>query len=395
MRWSLSLGRIAGIRVYVHFTFFILVGWIAFLRFLETGRWEQALFGVALFGCLAAIIVLHELGHALAARRYGIRTRDITLLPIGGIARLERIPEKPGQELVVALAGPAVNVVLAAGLFIGLSLSGALANLEELLLFKGSLPNQLLLINISLALFNMIPAFPMDGGRALRAILAMAMDYVDATRVAATIGQVIAVLFALVGLFLFQNFVLVIIALFVWMGAEAEASMVRTKSVLAGVTVARVMVTRFQVLAPTDTLRDVVALVAHGFQHDFPVARDGQLVGMLTRNRLLEAIAQKPSTTAMNEIMQTKFETAQPRDTIETAFERLEQSECPVLPVTENGRLVGLLTPGQVGEYLMLQESIREGRLHRRAASHELVHRNGEPQSKPQAPARDEPSVCN
>ena len=193
MKWSLKLGSFAGIRVYLHWTFVLLLGWILFSHLGQGHDWAEAWLGVgfiiALFGC----VLLHEFGHALTAKHYGIRTRDITLLPIGGIARLERLPENPRHELLVTLAGPAVNVVIAAVLWvaIGLFIPG-IPNPEMMEEMRIPLLVRLFTVNVWLVLFNMIPAFPMDGGRVLRAVLAMRMNYARATQVAASIGQGIA-----------------------------------------------------------------------------------------------------------------------------------------------------------------------------------------------------------
>ena len=228
MKWSWKIGEIAGIGVFVHATFLILVVWIG-LSYWQSERSIAAViegvgFILALFGC----VVLHELGHALAARRYGIATRDITLLPIGGVARLERMPEDPKQEIVVAIAGPLVNVVIAAAIYVGLFISGNVISSEQVTIVGGSFLVSLMLVNVILVLFNLIPAFPMDGGRVLRAVLATKMDYATATQQAAHVGQLIALVFGLLGLF--TNPFLVFIALFVWIGAAAEASMAQVKS---------------------------------------------------------------------------------------------------------------------------------------------------------------------
>jgi Zn-dependent protease len=202
MGWSWRLGRLFGIDVRVHPTFLILLGWVGLSHVATGAGWAAVLGELGFLLLLFGIVVLHELGHALAARRYGIRTRDITLLPFGGIARLERIPEEPGKELVIALAGPAVNVALAAGLFGVMFLASSIDLFATPSLFDGELPARLFWVNVWLAAFNMIPAFPMDGGRVLRALLAFRGDYLQATRVAAGIGQGIALLFGLAGLLL-------------------------------------------------------------------------------------------------------------------------------------------------------------------------------------------------
>ena len=218
MRWSIKIARIAGIDVYMHLTFLILLGWIAISYYLPNHSIDAAIQGVLFILAVFTTIVLHELGHALTARRYGIQTRDITLLPIGGVARLARMPDDPKQELLVAIAGPMVNVVIAILLWIGIVLTRGFTPLEQLVKEQpgvaGTFAERLFLVNVFLVVFNAIPAFPMDGGRVLRAILAMTMDYVRATHIAAIIGQGIAFLFAIVGLFA-PNLILMFIALFV------------------------------------------------------------------------------------------------------------------------------------------------------------------------------------
>jgi Zn-dependent protease len=247
VKWSTRLGTFAGIDVYVHTTFFILIAWIALAHWQAEQSIRAAVEGVAFILALFGCVVLHEFGHALTAKRYGIKTRDITLLPIGGLARLERMPDDPRQELWVALAGPAVNVAIAAILFAVLQATGALAPLDTLTMTGGSFLERLMVVNLFLVAFNMLPAFPMDGGRVLRAVLAIRMDYTRATQIAANIGQGMAFLFGLVGLF--SNPFLIFIALFVWIGAGQEAAMTQMKSALGGIPLERAMITDFRTLA--------------------------------------------------------------------------------------------------------------------------------------------------
>ena len=307
MSGSWRIGRIAGIHVYVHFTFLLLLGWVAISHYLAHGDLAEAMSGLAFILALFGIVVLHELGHALAARRYGIRTRDITLLPIGGVARLERMPEDPWQELVVAVAGPAVNVVLAAGIYLGSALGRGVGSIGDSARVGGGLLDQLFWVNVSLVAFNALPAFPMDGGRVLRALLAMRLDYVRATQVAASIGQGMAVLFAFLGLF-FNPF-LIFIGLFVWLGAAQEASMVQMRSALAGIPVRRAMITEFQILRPDDTLDQAVEHIRSGLRQDFPVVEDGRLVGVLTRSDLTAALGRHGPGARVREIMRRDFVT--------------------------------------------------------------------------------------
>ena len=229
MRGSIRLGTLFGIPVYLHFTFLILLGFIAVTQLFQAGvaaALGGVMFVLAIFGC----VVLHEFGHALAARRFGIPTRDVTLLPIGGVARLERMPREPSQELWVALAGPAVNVVIAGVLAFLLVLTG-LGSMAGLGMTGGSFAARLLLVNVGLVLFNLLPAFPMDGGRVLRALLARRKGYLQATELAATVGKGMALLFGAVGLFI--NPMLLFIAMFVWFGAGQETAMARHQAAMS------------------------------------------------------------------------------------------------------------------------------------------------------------------
>ena len=305
MRWSWKLGEIRGIGVYVHATFLILIAFVVYSHWSADHSLGKTLEGVgfilAVFGC----VVLHEFGHALMAARYGIKTRDITLLPIGGVARLERMPEDPLQELWVALAGPAVNVVIAAVLFAWLQFTAAFAPLEELTVTSGPFLERLLVVNVSLVVFNMLPAFPMDGGRVLRALLAMRLEYVRATQIAATIGQAMALVFALLGFF-FNPFLL-FIAFFVWIGAAQEAGMATMKAALGGIPVRRAMMTDFRTLRPGDSLHRAIELILATHQQDFPVLEDSRVLGILPSRELMVALQQRGPDTLVRDVMRQDF----------------------------------------------------------------------------------------
>jgi Zn-dependent protease/predicted transcriptional regulator len=310
---------------------------------------------VTLFG----IVVLHELGHALAARRFGIRTRGITLLPIGGIAQLERIPEDPWQELVVALAGPAVNVVIASMIYLGLLLGPGVSPIIETFKVGGGFFQQLFWVNLSLVVFNLIPAFPMDGGRVFRALLAMRFDYLQATQTAAVIGQGVAILFGLLGLF--YNPFLIFIAIFVWIAGTSEAGLVQLRSALGGIPVRRVMITEFQTLSPHDPLSEAIGHVLAGFQQDFPVVENGELVGLLTRNELAASLGRFGADTAVGEVMHREFTITDPSEMLQSAFARLQQGHSRSLPVVKDGKLVGVLTADNLAEVLLIQDALRQG----------------------------------
>jgi CBS domain-containing protein len=267
------------------------------------------------------------------------------------------MPEEPMQEFWVAVAGPAVNLVIAAVLFGYLQAVGGWQPVAELGIAGGSFAERLLIINVMLMVFNLLPAFPMDGGRVLRALLATRIEYTRATQVAATVGQGMAIFFGFVGLM--GNPILIFIALFVWIGATQEAHMVQMKSSLAGIPLRRAMLTHFRTMAPHETLETAVELILTGEQQDFPVVDEGHVQGILTRNVLIGALASHGRDRPVADIMVRDFQVAQPSDMLESALARLQQCNCRTLPVVQHGRLVGLITMDNIGEFLMIQAAAR------------------------------------
>jgi len=362
MKWSFKIGRYFGIDVYLHFTFLLLLAFIGFSIWAQERNphavFAGLLFFVALFGC----VLLHEFGHALAARQYGIRTHDITLLPIGGLARLEKMPDKPIQELWVALAGPAVNVVIAIGLLAGLFFSGRLQGVEQWSATSGDLITRLLAINVMLVLFNMLPAFPMDGGRVLRSLLAMRMNYARATNIAATVGQGMAILFGLFGLLPGGNPMLLFIALFVWIGASQEASAAEVKVSLGDARVGDAMLTEFRVLAPENTLADAARMLLAGSQQDFPVISNGQLVGLVPRSVLLKGLKDFGDAAPVDTIMVRSVTTLNPNQLLDAALSDSTIERASAMPVLRDGQVVGLLTTENLGEFFMIRSALSRRR---------------------------------
>lgn len=353
MRWSIRLGTIAGIRIEVHVTFLLLLVWVA----LGAGGGARDVLRAAMsLLLLSACVMLHEFGHALAARRYGIRTREIVLLPIGGVARLERMPEKPAQEMVVALAGPAVNVVLATAIGAALIASGAPADAIWKGAENGRLPEFLFLANAVMLAFNLVPAFPMDGGRVLRAGLAMAMPYARATRFASLTGQAIAIVFAVVGI-VFHAWVLVFIALFVFVTAGEERALVQTRTSLAGLPVSAAMVTAFVSLETRHELAYAVDLLLASEQRDFPVLEDGQLLGMLSRDDLLRGMGSEGPGSPVGRLVRLDVSPLEASMPLDAALQRMSAARAAALPVVSRGRLVGMLTIENVRELLLVLEA--------------------------------------
>lgn len=359
MGWSLPIFRIAGIQLRIHITFLLLIGWLAFSYYEQGGSAVAAsrvLFILLLFAC----VVLHEFGHALAAKAFGINTPDITLLPIGGVARLERMPEKPVQELVIALAGPMVNVVIALGLFVA---GGSQALLNPSAVEGGGLIAQLLTINILLLLFNLLPAFPMDGGRVLRALLATRLSYARATQIAASIGQGFAFVFGFIGLI--WNPFLIFIALFVYIGASQEAALAQMKDVSRRFPVSSAMVREFHTLPENATLQEAVDALLATSQHDFPVVDEtGNVAGVLTRHDLIAALRKGDPQLRVGDVMRRDIPTVTTGTRFEEAFRIMQECNCPAVPVLDSmKRLVGLLTPENVSELMMVQSAMPRRRV--------------------------------
>ncbi len=359
MKWSFRIARVAGIDIFVHATFFLLLAWFAWIYWTATGTVAGVLVGTAFILALFACVVLHELGHALTARRFGISTRRITLLPIGGVASLERMPREPRQEILVALAGPAVNIAIAGVLWLVLAASGHGQALGDPTHAEGGFLAQLLVVNLFLALFNLLPAFPMDGGRVLRAWLAMRMDYASATRSAASVGQGLALALGLLGLL--YNPWLVFIAVFVWFGAAMEADAATFHNTFGRLPARRAMLTEFHVLSPGQPLAAVVDQVLAGSQKEFPVLEGERLVGVLTLNRLLAALRDAGPAAPVGEVMETRVPTAAPDEPLDRIMERLEECDCRLVAVLEGGRLVGIVNLDNITELVQIQRALAAG----------------------------------
>jgi len=362
VRGSITIATVAGIPIRIHWTFAVLLAWVFAGGAMRAGTVAEGLVSAAFTLCVFACVGLHELGHALAARRFGVRTRDITLLPIGGVARLERIPENPLQEFVIAVAGPIVNVVIAAALFTGLIWQdgmNALLAIDNPGTHVDHFLATLAAVNVWLVLFNMIPAFPMDGGRVLRAVLTAGLGHSRATRVAGTIGQALAVLMALAGLFVSP--MLILVAMFVWIGAASEALEAERRSLLSGLPASAAMLRRYQVLAPGAPLRHAVDEALAGPQAGFAVTESGHdadpVVGVLTRDDLIAALVRQGASATVADAMRRDFPVVAESDPLERAVELMRERGCAVVPVLRANRLVGLLTPDSIAQHVAVRSA--------------------------------------
>ena len=354
MNWSFPIGVVKGTVIRIHLTFLLFLVWIGVSHYAQGGQ-RAAVEGLLFITLLFACVLLHEFGHVFAARRYGVQTPDITLLPIGGVARLERIPEKPSEELVVALAGPAVNVVIATLLFLVL---GGLPSMDDGTQVQNpgvGLLGRLAWVNITLVVFNLIPSFPMDGGRVLRALLAYRLGYTRGTRIAAAVGQAVAFALGLAGLF--GNPLLIFIALFVYMGAAAEASAAQMRDAGRGMIASDAAETRFEGLSPTATVEDAVERLLRTSQHDFPVVDGaGRLRGVLTRDDMIRALRERGPDAPVLEVMRRDIPVLNHRQPLDEAMRTMREGGHPAVGIADaDGKLVGLVTPENVGELMMVQ----------------------------------------
>jgi Zn-dependent protease len=359
---ALSLFAFKGIRVQLHWSFPLLIIWVAATALMGGMRPVLALQQVAYVLVLFACVVLHEFGHALTAMRYGIRTRNITLYPIGGVASLERIPEKPAQELAVALAGPAVNLVIATVVGLLLWATGHAVLLAEPgeRVGLGALAAVVVAGNIGLLLFNLVPAFPMDGGRVLRALLALRMDRVRATRIAAMLGRIIAVGFIIAALYWKQP-VLGLIGLFVILGASAEKQLVETQGALRGVRVRDVMRTRFWTLPPEALVQQAADELLAGGDHHLVVVEHGRFVQVVPRSAIIAAVQAGRQADAVGALPGAAPVAVSPDAIVNDAMVRMNDEAQVPLPVVEAGRLVGILEMDNLSEYVALRGQASSG----------------------------------
>jgi len=372
--WSIRIATVKGIEIKVHLTFLFIILWAAIEGGAGIGGGLRgAIFGIVSTTLLFFCVVLHELGHSFQALRYKVKVRNITLLPIGGVAQMESIPEKPSQELAISLAGPAVNFAIAILVTqIGAYLSQPAYLLSDtgqrvlswILdgLFYGTdwkaLIFYLLSMNVSLGAFNLIPAFPMDGGRVLRALLALRLDYLRATRIAVNVGRGLAVLLGVAGLILFQ-FPLVLIAVFIYAGGGYERQMVEVKKALQGLQVSQAVTRQLRTVTPTTLLTHVVDLIFHGYQSNFPVVEGRQLVGVLVREDILATLRERGPNVPVGQVMRTDFPVVNLSDSLLHVQQLIAKSGVKAVPVIEDGFFRGLITLNNINETYTLLSTRR------------------------------------
>lgn len=350
MKWSFRIGSIMGIPVMVHMTFVLLLILIFFAGapIVGIGGLNGVLFVVLIF----ASVVFHELSHSIVARHFGIEVVDITLLPIGGVARMPNPPKDPIQEILISVAGPAASLILAFCLWILADLFGTEVTLSDLSV-RGNMLAQLSAVNFILAVFNLIPAFPMDGGRVLRGLLGLYLSPYTSTRVAVGVGQVFAILLFFLGLWV-MNLFMILIAMFVYLGAEAEERQMGIMMSLGGVTAGSAMSTNVETVSPSSTLGEVATLYAKAFQADFPVVDDRRLVGLVTRDALVTALHQSGPSALVSQAMVRDFFTAVEDTPLTEVLKKMQDSGINAVPILKGSELRGLITLEQIGKFNML-----------------------------------------
>lgn len=360
MKWSLNLGRLFGIKVLVHWTFLILIAWVVISEVNKGSNVDTILLTVAYVLTIFLCVVLHELGHALTARRFNIQTRKITLLPIGGVASLERIPEDPRKELQVAIAGPLVNFVICIILypFINNQIMAVTSDPQMAAVITiDNFAYSIFLVNVILILFNAIPAFPMDGGRVLRALLAMKTGRLKATNIASKLGQVIAFLFFILGLF-FNPF-LIFIGLFVFFGAYSENAVAQQIEFLRGHNVEEAMMTNYSTLKPNDPVTEARNKLIAGSETAFAVVENDELKGIVTRKDIVHALKHGSEERPVSDIMTKNFESFTPTEKLTHVFHKIQKSSKGIFPVVKDNKIIGLIDNSNVSEFIMIQSALR------------------------------------
>ncbi|MBI5869771.1 MAG: site-2 protease family protein [Actinobacteria bacterium] len=367
MKWSFKVWRVFGIELRIHITFFLIVIYAAFMwgSVFEKGT-AGAIYGAFMIAVLFICVVIHELCHSRLAQHYGGEVDSITLLPIGGVSMLKNMPEDPKKELWVSLVGPLSNLVIAAMLFPFIYLVpdpvdgtfGAFTNSDVLISVSvQGFVSYLFMINILLALFNLLPAFPLDGGRVLRSILAQYMPYMKATRVAVAAGQAFAFILGITGL-ISGNWIWLLIAVFIYFGAEQEGAGTEVKTVLSRLTAGQAVEANAKVLSQEQTLGEVVAVVLHSFQEDFPVLDEGgRIIGVLTRANLIAGLHNIGPEAQVGQVMEKDFPVVEASALFSEVYEKMNASRIKALPVVEGGQLLGMVTLEHLSEVFMLLNS--------------------------------------
>jgi Zn-dependent protease/predicted transcriptional regulator len=355
---SLKLGKLFGIKLAIHWSFLLLIVWIVISSLKQGYSPSEVFWAIAFVLSIFLCVILHELGHALAAKKYGYNTKSIILLPIGGVANLEKIPEEPKQELVVAIAGPIVNIIIAFFLYLILIMTNQLSMPVELSkVTQDNFLIALLSVNVTLVIFNLIPAFPMDGGRVLRALLAFKLNRVRATSLAVIVGRVFAVLFMVYGFY--GNPMLIFIGIFIFIGAQSELDYIVSVNLLKGYKVKDILMTDFKIIPPMATLKDVVSILLNGQDESFIVSESDHIMGVVTKLDVIKGLSQYDENVEVTKVMNPKIIQLSPEMSVQEAYEVMVKNNYSILPVIYNNKLIGVLDLENIYEFMMIKSSIK------------------------------------
>lgn len=358
MKGSVTIAKVFGIRIAIHWTFAILIGWVMLSGKTITESWWSIAFVLTIFLC----VVLHEMGHALVAKRFGIGTNEINLLPIGGIAKIDRMPEKPIQEFAISIAGPIVNLIIAALLFFPVRNELNSGMHHALVAVNGeNFVVNLFIVNISLAIFNLIPAFPMDGGRIFRALLSFKLNRVQATKIAVYLAQILAALFIIVGVssndYVQTSPTLLLISLFIFFGAQAELQTVSFRSILGGHHITEVTMKKFETLDVKDQVKDAIRVMLDSSNHDFIIKDQNKIAGTISRSELLKSLSEKGEDAYLGDCMNPDLSIVPANASVEAGYDSIQKSSSKLLVVMDQENLVGIVDPENILEFVMTRRA--------------------------------------
>ncbi len=358
-RYSLNLGKPFGIKVSIHWTFLLLIAWIVFITLRQGLGAVQVLMHILFVLTLFVCVVLHEFGHSLTAIKLGGKVKSITLLPIGGMANITEMPEKPKDEFLVSAAGPMVNIVIAGILWVYLGLFHTVdaEAMEFESITASNFPVILLAANIFIVAFNLIPAFPMDGGRLFRSALSIYMSRMKATRIAKDIGQVFAIIFIFAGLFL--NPFLIVIGFFIFLGAKGEYEMMKYQDILKNYIVEDILQTDYEKIDAEDSLGEAADKLMHISDNGFVVISGGDYAGILTKNNLIKGLSVHGKKGRIKDVMSENIKSTSPDTTLFDAFKNMQQNKYDMIPVFDKDKFKGILNLDNINEFFMIQKAIR------------------------------------
>lgn len=360
MKHSLQIGRPFGIKISIHWTFLFLIAWVVIIDIQQGLNFKQTMLSILFILVLFVCVVLHELGHSFTAMRFGADVKSITLLPIGGMANISKLPETPKEELLMTIAGPAVNVVIALILYVIISAFGNVdfQEIDFTAITGENFLTMLLFVNLFIVAFNLIPAFPMDGGRILRALFSFRMDKLKATRLAKITGQAFALTFMIVGLFI--NPFLVIIGIFVFLGASAEYKTLKFTELLKFYTVSEAIITDYHTVHPEAPLEKAAEQLLHHQINGIIVTRGNEPLGILTKNDIIKGLSMEGKNIPVKQVMSVDFETVGPSEPLDKVFQRMQGKKSLMVPVMKNDRILGILDMDALQQFILVKSALNE-----------------------------------